>query len=122
MSKYGNKKVTLNGFEFDSQMECDFYRYLSNNYEELGIEKIELQPKFTLLDSFKYNGETVRAITYTLDFKVTFKDGLIYYLDVKGMKTNEFRLKEKMFKYKIRNEIHASFFCVTLHKGQWIYY
>ena len=35
---------------------------------------------------------------YVLDFKVTYADGRVEHIDVKGMKTDIYRLKKKMVK------------------------
>ena len=59
-----------------------------------------MQPKFELLPGFKKNGRTFRAITYTADFKVTYADGHVEIIDVKGIKTEVFKLKRKIFEFQ----------------------
>jgi hypothetical protein len=45
----------------------------------------------------KLSGKKVRPITYIADFVLEDMDGNELVVDVKGKKTPEFRLKEKMF-------------------------
>jgi hypothetical protein len=99
-SKYKNRKTTLDGIEFDSQKEANHYAKLKLLQKAGEIEKIELQPEFELLPRFKKNGKTYRPIIYIADFKVTYADGTVEVIDVKGYKTEVFRLKQKMFEYK----------------------
>lgn len=64
------------------------------------IEELKLQPKFELLKSFKKNGKTHRAITYIADFSYIDKDtGKIVIEDCKGIKTEVYKLKKKMFEF-----------------------
>lgn len=97
-NKYKNKKIEQDDIKFDSEMEYKFYKALIeyiNDFKrckysfEWGMRKeFELQPKF------KYKGKTVLPIKYVSDFNIGK-----YIIDIKGMKTVDFKLKEKMFKY-----------------------
>ena len=119
MTKYGNKKVVVDGIKFDSKLECDYYLKLKRD-KDLGLIKdFELQPKFLLQPKFKKNNKSYRAITYTADFKVFYNDGSVEIIDIKGMKTTEFKLKEKMFEYNFPN---LSLKCLSYVKkyGEWI--
>lgn len=42
----------------------------------------------------------VQAIKYISDFKVKYKNGAVKVIDVKGIKTADFKIKEKMFKFR----------------------
>lgn len=97
MSKYNNKKVEFNGIKFDSLHEAQYYKYL---LESKDVIEIDLQPKFELLPSFTKDNKNHRSITYTPDFKVTYSDGSIVYIDVKGMETQQGNMRRKMFDYK----------------------
>lgn len=92
-SKYGNKKTIVNGLEFDSKDEAKFYEFLLS----LRFDNIELQPKFELQPTFKYQYDRlkIRSINYIADFRV----GDIIF-DVKGFQTSDFKIKAKLFKYK----------------------
>ena len=96
INKYKNKKVEFEGIKFDSKMEADFYKHLLKLFPK---EQIIIQPVFELQPKFVDNlGQNIRAITYKADFQVM---NIIY--DVKGFKTIEFKIKEKMFKYTHKN-------------------
>lgn len=117
-TKYGNKKVEVDGILFDSVMEARYYAHLKRLKEQWIVSSFELQPKFVLLDSFKKNGKTFRAITYNADFKVWYTDGRIEVVDVKGMITQQFELRRKLFEYRYPYELKL----VTYSKidGGWI--
>ena len=96
MNKYRNKKVIVDGKEFDSKREGNRYKEL-RLLERVGkISDLEIQPRFLLQDSFKKNGRTFRKIEYVADFKY-IENGKIIVEDVKGMQTDVFKLKHKIF-------------------------
>ena len=99
-SKYNNKKTVVDGIVFDSKKEARYYDALKLLQQAGEVTKIELQPKFELLPTFKKNGVTHRAITYIADFKVTYADGKVEIVDVKGIETQVFKIKQKLFEYK----------------------
>ena len=67
MSKYGAKKVTLDGITFDSKAEGRYYEHLLKLKKTGVVEDFEMQKAFTLLDRFAHpqTGRIVRAITYS---------------------------------------------------------
>lgn len=97
--KYNNKITWVDGINFDSKREAEYYQELLLLKKAGEIKEIELQPKFTLLKSFKKDGKTHRAITYIADFKVTYKDNRIEIIDVKGVETEVFKIKRKLFEH-----------------------
>ena len=102
MSKYGAKKVTLDGITFDSKAESRYYEYLLKLKKTGVVEDFEMQKAFTLLDRFAHpqTGRIVRAITYKADFEVLYADGRIEVVDIKGFLTPEFKIKAKMFMFR----------------------
>ena len=100
MSKYGSKKVVIDGITFDSKREGNRYVELKL-LERCGkIKDLKLQPKFELQPSFKKNGRTIRAITYVADFTYFDLETMRNVVeDVKGFKTKEYILKKKMFEF-----------------------
>ena len=92
-SKYWAKKIIIDGIKFDSQIEWRFYNYFKNHPS---IKIIELQPKFCLLDSFKYDKRIIRGINYLADFKIDY-NGDYFIIDVKWMETPAFKIKKKLF-------------------------
>lgn len=62
------------------------------------ITNLALQPKFVLQDSFVYKNRTYRKIEYIADFSyVRTEDDILVIEDVKGLKTDVYKIKEKMF-------------------------
>lgn len=99
-NKYSNKKVILDDIKFDSKAERNRYMELKILEEAGLIKDIELQKEFILQPSFKKNGKTYRKISYKADFYY-FDNHLGKYIveDVKGFKTDVYKLKKKMFEY-----------------------
>lgn len=95
-SKYGAIKTELDGIKFDSKGEANHYAGLKLLERAGVIQNLKLQPRFTLQDSFIYNGHKIRKIEYVADF-LYIKDGQTIVEDYKGMKTQVYRLKRKMF-------------------------
>ena len=137
MGRYYHKKTEVDNIVFDSQTEAEYYEYLKHNKD---VVKIEMQKEFILQNKFLIvNGErieeshkdfkkiqkanpgcTIQAIKYIADFVVTYKDGSIKVIDVKGQKTADFKLKEKMFNYMYPQ--YNKLFCVVKYKGEWLDY
>lgn len=104
--KYHNNKITIDGINFDSQKEAKRYQELMW-LEKIGkIKELELQPHFLLQESFKYNNKTYRKIEYIADFRY-FDNITNKYIveDVKGFKTDVYKLKKKLFIYKYNIDI-----------------
>ena len=99
-NKYSNKKVILDNIKFDSKAERDRYSLLKLFEKQGLIKELELQKEFELQPSFKKNGKMYRKITYKADFYY-FDNHLGKYIveDVKGFKTDVYKLKKKMFEY-----------------------
>jgi hypothetical protein len=98
MAKYGNKKTVVDGITFDSKREAARYQELKLLQKAGEISGLELQPKYGLLPKFIKNGKTHKAITYIADFTYCEGDKRIVE-DVKGMETEVFKIKRKMFEY-----------------------
>ena len=108
-NKYKNKKTTIDGFKFDSEMESHYYLYLKQLKEIGEVVDFVLQPSYLLQEGFSLNGKRIRPITYKADFKVIYKDGHEEVIDVKGKLTEEFKIKRKMLLYRYRD---INFKCV----------
>lgn len=102
MSKYGNKKVLIDGIKFDSMAEGKRYKELKLLQRAGIIKELELQPKFLLQESFKKNGKTYRKVEYIADFQY-IENGKVVVEDVKGKETEVFKLKHKLFEYKYKD-------------------
>lgn len=105
MNKYHNNKITVDGIKFDSKDEAKFYETLKDRKAKKEILNFELQPKFVLQEGFKKNGKTYKQITYKADFRVYMLDGSSYVVDVKGMLTDVFALKLKLYNARYNEEL-----------------
>lgn len=102
-SKYKNKKVVVDGIEFDSKKEAGRYKELKLLEKAGKIKDLELQKVFELIPSFKKNGKTYRKTTYKADFSYfDITEGKYKVEDVKGFKTDVYKLKKKLFEYKFK--------------------
>lgn len=119
MSKYNSKKVTVNGIVFDSKMEAEYYLHLVDLRVKGIVEVIELQPKFLLQEAFTKRGIRFRKIEYWADFKVTYSDGHIEIVDVKGVETEIFKIKKKLFEYKFK-DLELKLITYVKKWGGWI--
>lgn len=96
-SKYGNRKMVVDGITFDSKAEAIYYNQLKWLKQNKQIKDFKLQPKYILQEGFKKNGKTFRPITYKADFEVINLDGTVQIIDIKGTITKEFSIKRKLF-------------------------
>lgn len=98
-NKYKNQKTQMDMYVFDSAKEAQRYRELTLLERAGEISNLELQPRFLLQDSFKKNGKTYRKIEYIADFKY-IENGKTIVEDVKGLQTEVFKIKHKLFEKK----------------------
>ena len=116
MSKYHNVRTTVNGIPFDSKKEAERYLELLWFQQAGHIRNLKLQPEFTLIEAYVTpDGDKVNRMVYRADFSFERKtepdsSGQIYWVpcveDVKGVKTEAYKLKKKLMlsKYGIRVE------------------
>lgn len=106
-SKFGSKKVTVNGITFDSKKEANRYQELVLLERAGRIQGLERQVKFELLPAQRIDGKVVeRACTYVADFVywIPAEDELLNYCgvlqkvveDTKGFKTKDYIIKRKL--------------------------
>ena len=101
MTKYHAKKTIVDGITFDSRKEAARYAELKLLERAGVISQLTLQPRFELQKSFKKNGKTYRKIEYVADFM--YRDNKAEKTvieDVKGVKTEVYKLKKKLFEAK----------------------
>ena len=101
-SKYHNKRVTVDGISFQSVKEASRYQELRmlERAGEITLlarqVKIELVPKSNLF----------RAVYYVADFVyVDKRTGKTVYEDVKGVRTDVYKLKKKLLYWRHGIEI-----------------
>ena len=95
-SKYGAKKVNVDGITFDSQKEARRYKDLSLLERAGRIQDLRLQVKYELIPAQRIDGKVVeRACSYVADFVYT-ENGKTVVEDTKGFKTQEYIIKRKL--------------------------
>lgn len=103
-----NKKIKnatpteYKGIKYRSNLEARCAKV----FEEYNIN-VEYEPtKIVLLPSFKYNGKTIRAITYTPDFV-----GDTFIIECKGYPNDRWRDKKKwIMHYLLKNGYDLTFY------------
>lgn len=105
-NKYQNKKVSVCGITFDSTKEANRYKELIL-LERLGkIKDLRMQVKYELQPKFTIDGKTIRSINYIADFVYYDCDqGREVVEDVKGFRTEVYKLKKKLFEYRYKIKI-----------------
>lgn len=83
---------TLGGRVFDSKREAQVAQELEALLKAKEILELEYQPRVELIPK-------PNRITYVPDFRVVWRNGNEEYIDVKGMETDVFKLKAKLFAY-----------------------
>lgn len=119
MSKYGNRKVTVDGISFDSKKEARRYTDLKLLARAGEISNIERQVKFVLIpaqyevvERYGKDGRRLRdakklierECAYIADFTYTDSSGKYVVEDTKGMRTKDYIIKRKLMlhRYGIR--------------------
>lgn len=96
MSKYHNRKLTVDGETFDSGKEYRRFRELRLLERAGQITGLRRQVKFELIPAQRIDGKVVeRACSYVADF-VYMENGQQVVEDAKGMRTQEYRIKKKL--------------------------
>lgn len=104
MTKYRNKKVTVDGIVFDSKLEAKRYQELKLLERSGEISDLTLQPEFELIPKFRKNGKTYRKTVYKADFSYFDKRyGKLIVEDTKGFITPVYALKKKLFEYRYKD-------------------
>ncbi len=97
-SKYNAKKKVVDGHTFDSKREAERYCELKLFVRAGEIRNLVLQPRFLLQDKFvDKQGNKHRKIEYVADFLYIDKQGRNVVEDVKGVLTDVYKIKKKMF-------------------------
>lgn len=86
---------TYDGIKFKSKLETYTYTKLKESKIDAEYESTH----FELIPKFEYNGEKVRAMTYLPDFV-----GKDFIIECKGLVTDSFPLRWKIFKYTLLKE------------------
>lgn len=104
INKYKNKKVEYKGMRFDSKKEYIRYLILEDMQNKKEITDLQRQVPFKLIPSFELNNKKYRGMKYIADF-VYKKNGKLIVEDVKGIKTDVYKIKKKLMAYINKIEI-----------------
>ena len=88
--KFGNEWKEIDGIWFQSIKESEYYKGLKTLKAAGAIKDFRMQVEYNLI----VKGHLI--CKYKADFVVDYPDGHTEVVDVKGMKTAVFRLKEKL--------------------------
>ena len=103
--KYHNKKVIIDGIEFDSKKEGNYYLKLKMLEKAGKIRDLKLHAPFVLIETFKLNDKTYRKMKYIADFVYYDDKEKLHVVDTKGYRTKEYELKKKLMAWKYGIEI-----------------
>lgn len=94
VSKYGNKRVVVDGISFDSKREAARYGQLSLMQRAGEISNLQLQVPFDLVPKQPTlrHGQPLR---YIADFTYTVAGALVVE-DAKGVQTEAFKIKRRL--------------------------
>lgn len=97
-SKYHAKKTVVDGITFDSKREADRYLVLKSMEEDGTIENLRRQVRYELIPAFDVDGRHYRPVCYVSDFTYSDREtGEEVVEDVKGVRTDVYKLKSKLF-------------------------
>ena len=96
-NKFNAKKTQIDGIKFDSKAEAQYYLQLKWLKQARQIKDFKVQPRFLLQEEKKKNGKTIRKIEYVADFEVHNLDGSTEIIDIKGVETEGFKIKRKLY-------------------------
>lgn len=119
-NKYGAVKITVDGIRFDSRKEARRYTELKLLLHAGQITDLRLQVRFELLpaqyahtDAAYTRGERKgqpkrgrcieQAVVYVADFVYT-ENGRTVVEDTKGLRTKDYIIKRKLFRYRYGSE------------------
>ena len=111
MSKYHVSppgQRTVDNIVFASKAEMKRYFELKLMVKAGEIQELQLQPRFELQPAFERNGKHFQAITYVADFAYfdnKTKKRVIE--EVKGVETEAYKIKRKMFHFKHNMELRV---------------
>ena len=101
-NKLGNRKTIVDAITFDSAKEARRYSELKIMQRAGLISDLIIKPRFELVPKFKINGISFRKMEYEADYQYT-ENGEMVIEDVKGFKTEVYKMKKKLLHFKFAN-------------------
>lgn len=107
-TKYRNEKIIIDGIKFDSNREGQRYLDLKLLERAGEIKDLRMQYRFVLQDGYTNpTGKKIRPITYVADFVYwDIRKGCMIVEDAKGMLTDVYKIKKKLFEFRYGIPIH----------------
>ena len=100
-NKYNAKKTEVDGIVFDSKRESEYYMKYREMFVKGEIKNLQRQVKYTLMEAYTNGeGKKIRKMEYVADFVYEDLEGKTHIIDTKGVITDKFKLKKKIFDYK----------------------
>lgn len=93
-SKYGNQVAEYQGEKYQSRKEARYAKLLDTLKRAVRPEERVVSWERQVPFEIVING--VKVCKYLADFKVLFADGRTEIIDVKGMRTDIYKLKKKL--------------------------
>ena len=104
MSKYRNIPTELDGYRFDSKREAARYAELKLLQQAGEIQHLKVHPRYEIIEGYFIGEEWIRPTYYEGDFE--YFDGEAFITeDIKGVETQLFRLKAKLFRKRYPQEL-----------------
>ncbi|MEZ7524029.1 DUF1064 domain-containing protein [Burkholderia vietnamiensis] len=97
-SKYGNRKVVVDGITFDSEREGARYSTLARMRAAGEITQLQIQVPFEIVPAAVVGGRKRPARTYIADFVYRDAGGALVVEDVKGVRTPVYTMKRHLMK------------------------
>ena len=104
-NKFNAQKVEMDGMTFDSKKEAERYGELSMLQCAGKISCLARQCQYVVLDDYILGGKKHRGITYIADFEYLDENKIIHTEDVKGVRTDVYKLKKKLFESRYHRTI-----------------
>ena len=98
-NKFKNKKVELDGYKFDSLAEAKHYQHtLKPKFDAGKISHLEVHPRITCMVNNRKVCDYIADFSYIDQNAITPQgaEGCLVYEDVKGFKTDVYKLKKKL--------------------------
>jgi len=99
VSKYNNRRVTLDGITFDSQAEARRYEQLRLLQRAGDISELNVHERIVIVPAELLDGKLERDLFYEADFTYV-EHGWRVVEDVKGVQTQLFRLKWRLLRQR----------------------
>ena len=104
--KYGAIATVVDNIKFPTKKEARHYQILNQMLRAGLIKSFKMQVKYEIFPGYiDTKGKKIRSINYVSDFDITTLENEVHVCDSKGMETQMFKVKSKMFGYVYKKDI-----------------